>query len=151
MTQPGPYAFRGVLGALLIIAAGIALTSFGSRTTLGSGTTVESGAFRTTAVLSGTRHRSTATDFRGGEATAVMGGVNLDLRDATMGTNEAVIDIFAVMGGVDIRVPEDWSVEVRLTPVLGGVENRTRQPKGESSKRLILQGTTIMGGVDIRN
>ncbi len=151
MTRPGPFAFRGVLGVVIIITAGVLLSGVGSPTSFGSGTSAESATFNTAAVLGGIEHRSTAADFRGGEATAFMGGINLDLRDATMEGNQAVIEVLAVMGGVDIRVPADWGVDVRITPVFGGLENRTSQPLGDSTKRLVLQGTVIMGGVEIRN
>ena len=47
-----------------------------------------------------------------GPRSAFMGGVDLDLREADIAEGRAVIHVFAMMGGVDIRVPEDWTVEL---------------------------------------
>ena len=71
------------------------------------------------AVLAGVNRRSNSKTFRGGDLTAVMGGCQIDLRQATM-EGEAVIDVFAMWGGIEIKVPENWSVSGRVTPILGG-------------------------------
>jgi hypothetical protein len=47
-------------------------------------------------------------------------------------------------------VPEDWQVVNEVSPIMGGVEDRTRW-NGEGSTRLIVRGMVIMGGVEIRN
>jgi len=62
-----------------------------------------------------------------------------------------VIDVFAFWGGIEIRVPEDWSVVTRVTPLLGGVEDQTRASQAAVSKRVEIRGTAIMGGVEIKN
>jgi hypothetical protein len=64
---------------------------------------------------------------------------------------EAVIDVFALWGGIEIRVPEDWSVESRVVPILGGVDDKTRPPQGASRHRLVLRGFVIMAGVEVKN
>lgn len=104
---------------------------------------------RGTAILGGFKRNNNSQDFKGGEFTAFMGGVEIDLRDASI-KGEAIIDIFAVMGGVDMRVPDDWTVIVEGFPILGGIEDKTHSPK-ESTKRLVIKGTVVMGGVDIKN
>jgi predicted membrane protein len=101
------------------------------------------------AVMSGFKRKNNSQDFRGGELTAVMGGLEIDLRDASI-KSEAIIDIFAMMGGVEMRVPEDWFIIIEGFPFMGGFEDKTRPPK-ETSKRLIIKGTAIMGGVEIKN
>ena len=88
--------------------------------------------------------------FRGGDLTAIMGGCELDLRHAAI-DGEAVIDVFALWGGIEVRVPEDWSVESRVVPILGGVEDKTRPPQGASRHRLVLRGFVVMAGVEIKN
>jgi predicted membrane protein len=103
-----------------------------------------------TAVLGGVARGNNSTSFRGGELTAVMGGCELDLRHAAI-NGEAVIDVFAMWGGIEIRVPEDWTVSSRVTPLLGGVEDKTRPPQGAVRHHLILRGFVIMAGVEIKN
>jgi predicted membrane protein len=101
------------------------------------------------AIMGGFKRINNSQDFKGGELTAIMGGFELDLRDASF-QGEAVIDIFALMGGMSMRVPEDWLVIIDISPIMGGFEDKTRPPK-ESSKRLVIKGTTIMGGLEIKN
>jgi predicted membrane protein len=104
---------------------------------------------KATAILSGFKRINNSKNFKGGEFTAIMGGLEIDLRDASI-EGEAVIDIFALMGGVEMRVPEDWLVLIEGFPFMGGFEDKTRPPK-ESTKRLVIKGTAVMGGVEIKN
>lgn len=102
-----------------------------------------------TAILGGFERRVSAPDFRGGEITAIMGGCELDLREATLSA-EAVINVFAVWGGITIKVPPDWTVILHGTPVMGGFTEKTARPP-DNSKRLVVTGYAIMGGVEVRN
>ena len=102
------------------------------------------------AFLGSVERRNHSTDFRGGSASAFMGGVNFDLREADIAGERAVIQVFAMMGGLEIRVPEEWTVEVAVTSIMGGVEDKTRGA-AVTPKRLVLKGTVIMGGIEIRN
>jgi hypothetical protein len=101
------------------------------------------------AVLGGFERRVSSQDFRGGEITAVMGGCALDLRDASI-VKEAVINVFTVWGGINIKVPTDWTVVLNGTPVMGGFAEKTARPP-DASKRLVITGYAIMGGVEVRN
>ena len=105
---------------------------------------------RCSAFLGSVERRNRASDFRGGWASACMGGVKLDLTQADMAADRALLRIAVMMGGVEIRIPEDWAVELRVMPIMGGVEDKTRGPAA-ASKRLVLRGTVLMGGVEIRN
>jgi len=102
-----------------------------------------------TAVLGGYESRVHSQDFRGGEVTAVMGGCALDLRGASI-AGEAVIHVFAFWGGVTLKVPPDWTVVLEGTPIMGGFEEKTIAPP-DNSKRLVVRGYAIMGGVEVRN
>jgi predicted membrane protein len=101
------------------------------------------------AVMGGFKRSNNSQNFQGGELTAIMGGLEIDLRDASV-KGEAIIDIFAMMGGVEMRVPEDWLIIIDGFPFMGGFEDKTRPPK-DTTKRLIIKGTAIMGGVEIKN
>jgi predicted membrane protein len=102
-----------------------------------------------TAILGGFERRVSTPDFRGGEITAIMGGCALDLREASL-TTEAVINVFAIWGGITIKVPPDWTVILNGTPVMGGFTEKTARPP-DNSKRLVVTGYAIMGGVEVRN
>ncbi len=103
------------------------------------------------AILGGYKRSSNSQDFRGGELTAIMGGAELDLRDASIQQGDAVLDIFAFWGGAKIRVPDDWTVVLQGIPILGGFEDKTRPPKVSTGKRLVIKGMAIMGGAEIDN
>jgi predicted membrane protein len=102
-----------------------------------------------TAILGGMERRITTSDFRGGEVTAIMGGCQLDLRHASM-QGEAVLNVFALCGGIEIKVPDDWTVSLQGTPLLGGFSEKT-VPNRDAGKRLIVRGYAIMGGLEVRN
>jgi hypothetical protein len=103
------------------------------------------------AVFGGAKSVSTSADFRGGSAMAMLGGCEIDLRQASIAEgHEAVLDTFAFWGGVEIRVPEGWEVVNRGSAFLGGFENKARQGSG-SGKRLVVTGMAIMGGVEVKN
>jgi len=102
------------------------------------------------AVLGGLNRRNNSRTFRGGDLTAVMGGCQIDLTNAAL-DGEAVIDVFAMWGGIEIRVPEDWTISGRVTPILGGYEDKTHPPREAATQRLVVRGIVIMGGVEIKN
>ena len=104
------------------------------------------------AVLGGVDRRVTSTKFEGADLTAFMGGGKLDLREAIAAPgSEAVIDVTAMMGGYEIKIPETWNVIVELMPFMGGYEDKTRHPTDPSAPRLRVRGFVMMGGVEIRN
>ncbi len=69
----------------------------------------QSGFINTFAVMSGSEHKP-AQPFQGANLGTVMGGVKLDLTGVEMQGDTAVVDVFAVMGGVEIYAPRDWEV-----------------------------------------
>ena len=110
--------------------------------------------FSSLAVMGGVARRSNSPQFEGADLTAIMGGCDVDLRDASIAPNtEAVIDVFAFWGGIDLKVPEDWIVVNRVIPLMGGVDDKTRTPIDASApqKRLVVRGIVMMGGIGIRN
>ncbi len=104
------------------------------------------------ALMGGASRRWDVSPFRGAELTSLMGGCELDLRQAQLlPGEEAVVDVFTVMGGHEIKVPESWSVVTKAVPIMGGIEDRTRAPREPQAPRLVLRGFIMMGGVEIKN
>ncbi len=101
------------------------------------------------ATMSGIVLKNDSQEFAGGEINAVMGSVEIDLRQAAIAT-EAVLHLSVIMGGVEIQVPREWSVSVNGSPMLGGIEDKTVPPM-TPGKRLVIEGSVIMGGVEISN
>lgn len=102
------------------------------------------------AIMGGGGYRVSSRHLKGGRILAIMGGFELNLRDADMDGNELHIDITTIMGGVEITVPTTWTVILQGTPLMGGFENRT-SPQGESKKKLIVHASVIMGGIEFKN
>lgn len=84
------------------------------------------------------------------EVSAVMGGCDLDLRDAQPTSDPVIVQVFAMWGGIEVRVPTDWIVENEAWPILGGVVDNTQTPV-QPTRRVIVRGMAFMGGVEIRN
>ncbi|HSC46143.1 MAG TPA: DUF5668 domain-containing protein [Candidatus Acidoferrum sp.] len=106
-------------------------------------------------IFGGIEKRLNSREFRGGRLQAIFGGIELDLRDADLAEDEAVIYTNAVFGGIEIRVPETWYVAARGQGVFGGFSDSTRfsgSADGDKPKKtLIVLGTALFGGVEIRN
>jgi hypothetical protein len=82
-----------------------------------------------------------------------MGGMQLDLREATLAPEGAHLDVQAVMGGVEILLPEQWRVRVTSThALLGGIDHPRAAadvpPAGDAELELSL--LAIMGGIEVR-
>ncbi len=102
------------------------------------------------AILGGVEYSNNSPAFRGGSLTAIMGGCELDLRHAAV-EEDAFLDVFAMWGGIEIRVPEEWTVVSQVLPLLGGAVNKTRALPSAVPRRLIVRGIAIMGGIEIKN
>lgn len=102
-------------------------------------------------ILGGCARRIAAQDFRGGDATAIMGACELDFRQASIASGPAQIDAFAMWGGIEMRVPPDWTVVVKGLPLLGGFADNTTSRASDPRKVLIVRGAAIMGGVEVKN
>lgn len=102
------------------------------------------------AILGAFSRGSNSKAFRGADLTAIMGGCEIDLRNAAI-DGEAYVDVFALWGGIEIRVPDNWTIESHVVPILGGVDDQTRAPQSAAVHRLILRGFAIMGGVEVKN
>jgi hypothetical protein len=103
------------------------------------------------AMWSGVDRKPTSQAFRGGDFTAIMGGGEIDLRGAKPVPGGCVIEVFLMMGGLDIYVPPHWTVVNELFALMGGIEDSRKSVPPDSSDVLILKGIAIMGGVEIQN
>ncbi len=115
----------------------------------GNGAASDNSVLDITAVMGGNKTVNNSHDFKGGELTAIMGGIELDLRSASI-QSEAVLNLWATWGGIALKIPADWVVINRCTAIMGGIEDKSF-PSPTSTKRLIITGTAIMGGVEIKN
>lgn len=101
-------------------------------------------------VMGGVEINVGSQEFKGGKITTIIGGVELDLRDAKLYNNKATINIQTIMGGVEIYVPETWKIEHRGTPILGGFSSKKRYKTDKDAPVLNIEYTLVMGGVEVR-
>ena len=142
----GSWSFWRLLGIwpLTISAAGITLFMQALKPQLPN-------SFHALAVMGGNVRTLGAQEFVSGDVVAVMGGCEVDLAYARLRQGEGTLDVLAFWGGVEVRVPAGWHVENRVAAILGGVEDRTTPPADPHAPRLILRGSVIMGGLEVRN
>ena len=139
-----------IVGGAVVVARGFRPQDDDGESPAGPGQRQEHSArLDASAMLSGSVVSNDAQDFQGGEITAVMGGIEVDLRKASI-TGDAVLNVFAMWGGITLQVPPDWSVNVRAMPLLGGIEQKSVPPMNPE-KRLVIEGYVIMGGMEIKN
>jgi len=87
-------------------------------------------------------------DYTGGSATAIFGGVDLDLRQANI-KDGAIIDVFTFCGGININLPDDVIVKNEVRGVLGGSDDKTMS-KPSAKKTIYLKGEYVLGGLEIK-
>lgn len=107
---------------------------------------------RLVAVMSGIVRRGLWVIPRRLRVVAVMGGVDLDLRQATFSPGVTEIHAFVLMGGLVVRVPPGVRLETDGFAFMGGFEDRLFEPgaAGRDAPVVRVTGVAIMGGVDAR-
>lgn len=144
-----------LLWPVLLILAGIAIVRHG----VGGGALLDAEHINLMAILGGGNYNYSSRSLKGGRIFAFMGGAKLNLTEADILEDSMVIDVFAMMGGVEIRVPVGWQVTMHGIPILGGMDNKTSSKSDDDKaaaqpvpgKRLIIKGIAIMGGVEVKN
>jgi len=123
----------------------------GTGPSIGDAKSTSSDAYvRTFAIMGGTKQRIASSAFLGGEPSAIMAGIDFDMRGATPAGDTVVIDAFAMWGGIELVVPPDWRVLCEVTPIMGGVEDNSVPPTGTARTTMIVRGTVVMGGIEIK-
>ncbi|MGW7287747.1 DUF1707 SHOCT-like domain-containing protein [Streptomyces sp. NPDC054847] len=112
------------------------------------GPATSSGAF---SFWGGFSRRGTWTVGRRFTAFTLMGGGELDLREARFEDRETVIDCVAIMGGIQVVVPPGLNVEVRGIGLMGGFDEHgsVEADPDPGAPRVIIRGLALMGGVGV--
>jgi uncharacterized protein DUF1707/cell wall-active antibiotic response 4TMS protein YvqF len=81
----------------------------------------------------------------------VMGGADLDLREAVLEAPEIEITVWSLMGGSDITVPEGVHVELEGFALLGGNKLELDGPEpGPGAPVVRVRAWSLMGGTDVK-
>ena len=104
---------------------------------------------RYTAILGGGDYKNNTEDLKGVVAEAILGGLSIDLRDANI-TEDIVLELTAVLGGIDIFIPDNVRVEIISgVPVLGGFEHKINR-NAISGPKVRIKYTAVLGGIEVK-
>jgi hypothetical protein len=82
----------------------------------------------------------------------IIGGSDLDLTQAELAAPETTLTVLAIIGGSDVRVPEDVHVEISKFALMGGTDVQLSDkpvPPGAPTIRIRL--ISIMGGTSVKS
>jgi hypothetical protein len=102
------------------------------------------------AVMSGFHRRGSWVPPRLFTCLAFWGGGTLDLRDARFLYGDLKIRAFALMGGVDVIVPDDAEVDVTGVGLMGGFNHGAAMAGRHGAPRIVVTGFAFWGGVNVR-
>ena len=106
--------------------------------------------WRGTSIFGGIEDKIVAQDFRDGEAVAILGGIDLDLRQAELSNGQATLEVTSIFGGIRLRVPRGWRVNLRNVTLFGSVEHNREQPAPEDETGVLtIVGTALFGGLEV--
>jgi predicted membrane protein len=159
------HATSDIVWPLILIATGVVMLvyrmrwrAFADGVNIGTSSKgrIAENKLQEAAVFSAVKRRVEAPDFAGGELNSVFGSIEVDLRWAGVTTPDRtiVIEANAVFGGVEIRIPETWKLNLLGTAVFGTYEDKTIPPRPEPGvvlPTLVIRGGAAFGSVIIRN
>ena len=105
-----------------------------------------------TTVFGGINKSIVSKNFKGGNIVVLFGGSEINFNQEDM-QSSATLNFNIIFGGTKIIVPSNWAIKTELTPIFGGIEDKRtyNQTTGTPEKILVLKGTVIFGGIDIRS
>ena len=111
--------------------------------------TSRNGFINAVAIFWGSETRPTNEKVTGVTATAIFGGVDLDLTNAII-DEDIVITSTAIFGGIDILVPPNVNVKISSVHIFGGVDDKSDHTTSENAPTIYINATCIFGGMDIK-
>ena len=102
-------------------------------------------------IFSGSHLRPLIANFRGGSATALFGGTEIDLRDSTQAPEGARLEVTAAFGGIDLILPKGWRIDIDGIPFFGGWSNKAESSAATAGPVLIVRCLVLFGGIEIKN
>lgn len=105
------------------------------------------------AIMSGADRKGVWTVPPTFNTVALMGGVQIDLTDARFEDAETTIQAFAMMGGVEIFVPEDITVQVNGSGFMGAFDNKVHEQAAPRPgvPHVRITGFAFWGAVEVKH
>ncbi len=111
-----------------------------------------SGVFESVTIFGENKRQVLSKDFKGGESVCVFGGTEINLMQADI-NGRVPLELVQVFGGTKLIVPAHWRVESEeIVTIFGGLNDKRQiAPTTDDSKILVLRGTSMFGGIDIKS
>lgn len=113
----------------------------------------DSGIFETVTIFGENKHQVLSKDFKGGESVCVFGGAEINLMQADI-NGRVPVELVQVFGGTKLIVPSHWKIESEeVVTIFGGLNDKRQfnNTATDPTKILVLRGTSIFGGIDIKS
>jgi hypothetical protein len=102
------------------------------------------------AIMGGSHRRGRFRTVGSINAVAIMGGDEIDLRDAEMEGGELTLNLYLLMGGANVYVPDSIEVELGGFALMGGHDIRGSERNPRPGAPVIrIRGVALMGGATI--
>ena len=104
-----------------------------------------------TSIFGGIKKNVVSKNFQGGDILNFFGGTEINLLQADI-QGIVKINVVQIFGGTKIIVPANWIIQSEMIAMMGGIEDkRPPQLNTSTDKILIIQGTSIFAGIDIKS
>jgi len=149
-----PVDLQGMMWPIIAVVIGVLMVTVKNRHNKISGNEHSEHEIDMLTLFGGGNRKITSDQFLGGKVTSVFGGSEIDLTGAKLKEEQCVIDAFTMFGGLEISVPRGWEVQVDVTSIFGGFNDK-RGPvefNAENGKKiLIIKGFAIFGGGEVKS
>jgi predicted membrane protein len=114
---------------------------------------IDSGYVESNNIFGSGEHIVLDSEFKGGEINSVFGGTKLDLRKTSLREGTTTLEVNVVFGGVEIFIPSNWNVVIRMDSILGGFVDKRYGGSEEvdSTRTLVINGSCVFGGGELKN
>jgi predicted membrane protein len=104
-------------------------------------------------VFGGSERTIHSKNFSGGKLTCIFGGGKYNFNNSQLAEGNNVLELTAVFGGGQLIVPPDWNIKIEITSIFGGVADKRAYiaNQANSSKVLVLRGSAVFGGLEIKS
>ncbi|HYK75885.1 MAG TPA: DUF5668 domain-containing protein [Daejeonella sp.] len=101
-------------------------------------------------IFGGVKKNIVSKNFMGGEVVNFFGGSEINLMQADI-QGKVKLEVTQVFGGTKIIIPANWTVHSEMVAIFGGIEDKRPPHASSDQKTLIIEGTSVFGGIDIRS
>lgn len=103
-------------------------------------------------IFSGNKKNVFSKDFKGADIVNIFGGTELNLSQADI-HGRVPVEFTTIFGGAKLIIPSNWAVQSEAVTIFGGLEDKRSVTQGpeNSEKTLVLKGTIIFGGIEIKS